>query len=241
MKKLPGNPANNTALFLDFDGTLVNIAEKPELVVVPDDLLATLSKLSAKLDGALAIVTGRGLDVIRSFLPLPGLVVAAEHGALLDPPSASSATLPVPPAEWRRAFEQFVQSHPGALAEHKVHGLVLHFRLAPDAADAARCLAEELVSQDREKFRVVPAHAAVEIRPVGADKGRAVRSLMQRDVFRRRVPIFIGDDVTDEDGISACQELSGTGYRIPEDFDGSPDELRAWLQRWAGEDVSSAV
>ena len=137
------------------------------------------------------------------------------------------------------AFDQFVQSHPGTLAEHKVHGLVLHFRLAPAVADAARSLAEQLVAQDRVQFRVVPAHAAVEIRPIEADKGQAVRRLMKRDAFQHRVPVFIGDDITDEDGISACSELGGSGYRIPTDFDGSPDKLRAWLQRWVSGEKST--
>ena len=103
---LPPLPGPESALFLDFDGTLVEIAARPDLVVVPPDLPSVLQRLSSALGGALAIVTGRGLEVVRGFLPVPGLVVATEHGAVLDPPDAASPPLPSPPDAWREAADR---------------------------------------------------------------------------------------------------------------------------------------
>ena len=230
---LPPLPGPESALFLDFDGTLVEIAARPDLVVVPPDLPSVLRRLSSALDGALAIVTGRGLEVVRGFLPVPGLVVATEHGAVLDPPDTASPPLPSPPAAWREAADRFAAAHPGALAEHKRHGLVLHYRLAPEAGEAARTLAETMAAELPDDFRVVPAHAAYEVRPRFADKGKAVHRLMARAAFAGRKPIFVGDDVTDEDGITAAYAMDGIGYRIPEDFSGQPARFRAWLARAA--------
>ena len=229
----PPLPGRDAALFLDFDGTLVEIAARPDLVVVAPGLPETLACLLTALDGGVAIVTGRGLTVARGFLPVPGLTMASEHGAHLDPEDAGAPPLPVPPQRWRDAADGFAAAHPGALAEHKRHGLVLHFRLAPDAQGAAARLAEELAAEAPEDYRVVPAHAALELRPRFADKGRAVHRLMVRPAFAGRVPIFVGDDVTDEDGIAACYALGGHGYRIAEDFGDSPAMFRAWLARAA--------
>ncbi|UFN50264.1 trehalose-phosphatase [Roseomonas sp. OT10] len=229
----PPLPAADAALFLDFDGTLAELAPRPDLVAVPRELPVTLERLQAALGGAVAIVTGRGLDVARGFLPVPELVMAAEHGALLDPPDPASPPLPSPHPAWRQAVDDFAATHEGVVREQKRHGLVLHFRLAPEAEGAALALLEALAAEAPDDFRVVPAHAAVELRPRFADKGRAVHRLMQRPAFAGRKPIFIGDDVTDEDGITAAYALGGLGYRMPDDFAGQPSRLRAWLARAA--------
>ena len=229
----PPLPGRDAALFLDFDGTLAELAPRPDLVAVPPELPVTLERLRAALGGAVAIVTGRGLEVARGFLPVPGLTMAAEHGALLDPPDPASPPLPVPAPAWRQAVAEFAAAHEGVVHEQKQHGLVLHFRLAPEAEAGALALLEALAAEAPDDFRVVPAHAAVELRPRFADKGRAVHRLMRRAAFAGRTPIFIGDDVTDEDGIAAAYALGGLGYRMPDDFAGQPSRLRAWLARAA--------
>lgn len=229
----PPLPGRDAALFLDFDGTLVELAPRPDLVVVASELPDTLARLLGALGGAVAIVTGRDLEVARSFLPVPGLTMAAEHGARLDPEDPAAPPLPFPPRRWREAADSFAIAHPGALAEHKTHGLVLHFRLAPNAEKAAASLVGQLAAEAPEDYRVVPAHAALELRPRFADKGRAVHRLMQRAAFAGRVPIFVGDDTTDEDGIAAAYALGGLGYRIAEDFEDRPAVFRRWLARAA--------
>jgi trehalose 6-phosphate phosphatase len=226
-------PGPDAALFLDMDGTLLEIAPRPDEVVVPETLPRLLSDLHAAFGGAVAVVTGRGLAIARGYAGVPELPIGAEHGAVLDPPLPGAPPLPVPPPEWRRAADEFAAARPGTLAEHKTHGLVLHFRQRPEAEAEARALLADLLREDTQGFHIVPAHAAAELRPLGADKGGAVHRLMATAPFRGRRPIFIGDDVTDEDGMAACARYGGYGLRVPDDFAGRPALVRAWLARVA--------
>ncbi|SHJ56892.1 trehalose 6-phosphate phosphatase [Roseomonas rosea] len=229
----PALPGPDAAFFLDLDGTLLEIAARPDAVVVPKELPDLLSRLRGALGGAVAVVTGRGLAVARGYAGVPDLPIGAEHGAVLDPALPGAIPLPVPPPEWRRAADEWAAARPGTLAEHKTHGLVLHFRQRPEAEPEALALLAELMREGDRGFRVVPAHAAAELRPVGADKGGAVRRLMAIPPFTGRRPIFIGDDITDEDGMAACAEYGGYGLRVPDDFAGRPALVRAWLGRVA--------
>ena len=231
----PPLPGSQAALFLDLDGTLIEIAPRPDAVVVPPHLPDLLARLSAGLGGAVAIVTGRGLDVARGLTQSPPIAFAAEHGTIIDGAGVAAAIPampppPSPPISWRKAAEAFAHAHPGLLLEEKRHGFVLHFRAAPALGPAASAFLEDL-ARDSE-FQVLPAHAAAELRPRSADKGTAVRWLMQHAPFAGRTPLFIGDDVTDEYGIEACRSLGGTGYRIPRDFAG-PAAVHDWLARMA--------
>lgn len=233
----PPLPGGRAALFLDLDGTLIEIAPRPDAVVVPPHLPALLAQLSVGLGGAVAIVTGRGLEVARGLTQAPPIAFAAEHGTIIDASGLAGGFSippmpppPSPPAEWRVRAEAFAEARPGLLLEEKKHGFVLHFRAAPNLGEEATAFLQEMV--EGTEFQVMPAHAAAELRPRSADKGTAVRWLMQHPPFAGRVPVFIGDDVTDEYGIDACRELGGTGYRIPLHFPG-PAAVHAWLGRLA--------
>jgi trehalose 6-phosphate phosphatase len=219
------------ALLLDFDGTLVEIAERPDAVRVPDTLPPLLLRLAEALGGAVAVVSGRPMRDLDALLPVP-IAKAAEHGAVLRPDPAAPAILldlPDPPADWLARARPWVAQHPGALIETKGHGFVLHFRQAgPDAGIAARALLSALIAEVPDRFDLLEASMAWEIRPRGASKATAVRALMARSPFAGRLPIFIGDDITDEDGMAACRDLGGEGLRLQEAF-GSPAALRTWL------------
>jgi len=234
---LPPLPDGRAALFLDLDGTLIEIAARPDAVVVPPHLPALLARLSAGLGGAVAIVTGRGLEVARGLTQAPPIAFAAEHGTIIDASGLGGFSIPPmppppsPPPEWRARAEDFARARPGLLLEEKKHGFVLHFRAAPGLGDEATAFLQEMARDSA--FQVMPAHAAAELRPRSADKGTAVRWLMRHAPFAGRVPVFIGDDVTDEYGIAACRELGGTGYRIPLHFPG-PAAVHDWLGRLAG-------
>jgi trehalose 6-phosphate phosphatase len=232
MDALP--PFRRTALFLDMDGTLVDLAATPDAVVVPPALPGTLASLREKLDGALAIVTGRPIDTVDRLLGAASLAVAGEHGGALRR-SADSAVerpdLPTPPPAWLNAAEGLARAHPGAIVEYKVRGLGIHFRLVPEAGPALLEGLQALIAQAPE-FHIMPGLMLWEVRPVGADKGGAVDALMQRAPFAGRVPVFIGDDVTDEDGMRASRALGGSGYRVQDAF-GTPEAVRDWLSRSA--------
>lgn len=240
MNNLP--PPQQVAFLLDFDGTLVDIAPTPELVVVPTGLAQTLVTLRDRCGGALGVVSGRPIAQIDHFLAGIPHAVAGEHGIAVrhapDQP-VQRAELPELPPEWLDEAERIVARHPGARVEHKHTGLVLHFRAVPEAGPALREAAEELLARDpMRRFHLQAAKMAWELKPGGIDKGTAVRQLMQQPPFAGRVPVFVGDDVTDEDGIRAAEAMGGIGLRIPEDF-ATPALFRAWLAELARSDAEA--
>ena len=224
------------ALFLDLDGTLLDLAPTPDSVVVPPGLTDSLAVLARRLDGALAIVTGRAratVDALLAPLELPG---AFGHGAELRDAAGRRTTdgsiMPLPPS-WADRLTRTVRAWPGVLLERKPHGLALHFRAAPHHGDAARGALAALLRGHETHFALLPAHMAFEIRPRGATKARPVETLMRSAPFHGRRPVFVGDDVTDEDGMQAARRLGGLGLHVGRDFRAGPAEVRAWIARAA--------
>ena len=232
MDPLP--PFHRTALMLDMDGTLIDMAPTPDSVIVPAGLPDVLAALRNALGGALAIVTGRPVETVdRLFGDAPG-AVAGEHGGAIRHATGEAIErpdLPAAPPSWLDVGEALVRSFPGTLLERKARGFALHYRLAPEAREVFHTALSALVSTSAG-FELHPAHMLWEVRPAGADKGRAVAALMQRDPFAGRLPVFIGDDVTDEDGMREARKRGGAGYRVDEVF-GDPSGVRAWLHRSA--------
>jgi trehalose 6-phosphate phosphatase len=225
-----------TALFLDLDGTLLEIAATPEQVVVPPGLPALLSHLHHQLEGAVAIVTGRPLTQVDSLLAPFRSSAAGEHGVSLRYIDGTREELPAGiavPDTWREALEAAAERWPGVLVEPKPHGCAVHYRLAPEYGDEVWRLVRELVPPEHPWFRLVPAREAVEIGLRAASKGHAVERFMKHAPFHGRRPIFIGDDFTDEAGISKARELGGVGLRVKEAFGGDPAHVRAWLAHGA--------
>lgn len=219
------------ALFLDFDGTLVDIAPRPDAVVVPPGLPGLLTRLAARLGGALAIVSGRPLAELEGLLPAP-LPMAGDHGATLRRAPGTAPEhlpLPCPPPEWHRAAEAFAADHPGTLVEKKAHGFVVHFRQAPDAAAPARAMLQAMLPTDGA-FELLPARMAFEVKPRAVSKAGAVTGLLAQPPFAGRIPVYVGDDVTDEAGMAAARAVGGIGLRLQDAF-GTPAMLRDWLAR----------
>ncbi|MGD7069452.1 trehalose-phosphatase [Acetobacter sp. AAB5] len=229
-------PLNETAFLLDFDGTLVDIAPTPESVVVPNGLLDSLRRLREACGDALAVVSGRPIDQIDHFLGDVPFAVAGEHGvAIRHRPGGpiERAALPTLPPEWLAQARDLLATLPGTRLEHKEGGFVLHYRAAPEAAETLRQAASEWVKHSKGTFLLLPAKMAWEIRPAGIDKGYAVSLLMESPPFTGRKPVFVGDDVTDEDAIAAVSRMGGVGLRIPSDFP-TPSIFRAWLASLTG-------
>lgn len=224
-------PLSRVAFLLDFDGTLVDIAPTPEDVVVVPGLKETLLRLRAACGDALAVISGRPVSQIDEMLPDIPFAVAGEHGiAIRHRPGGpvERAALPPVPSDWIHQAQELVASLPGTRLERKVGGFVLHYRAAPEAGEQLRRAAEAWVEPTGGKFHIQAAKMAWEIRPAGVDKGYAVRLLMEDAPFAGRLPVFVGDDVTDEDGMKAAVSLGGAGFRIPVDFP-TPASFRAWL------------
>ena len=226
----PLPPLARAALLLDLDGTLLDIAATPESVVVPPGLIVSLRGLRARLGGALAVVSGRPVEQVEALLPDAIRAIAGEHGgAIRFAPGdlLERLDVPAPPEAWFAAGARIVAAHPGAAMERKAHGFVLHYRAVPSLGPV---LGEAMLglTEGSDRFVILQARKAWELRPRGADKGTAVGALMQRVPFAGRVPVFIGDDVTDEDGMAAARRLGGVGLRVAEAFR-TPAGVRAWL------------
>jgi trehalose 6-phosphate phosphatase len=224
------------ALFLDLDGTLLDIAAAPDKVVIPTRLIDALGRLSVALDGALAVVSGRRLANIDRLLSPLRLPVAAEHGAVIRLPSTKIDSLSPrrrPPQAWIKRLRQAVSGWDGVLVEEKTYSVALHYRLAPHRSGAVRKLAMSLVRAAPNRFELLTAKQAFEVRPKGITKGRAVEVLMEQPPFRGRLPVFVGDDVTDEDGIEIAHQLGGLGLNVDSAFGGQPRAVRDWLKRAA--------
>lgn len=234
---LPELPSD-AALLLDLDGTLLDIAPTPDAVVVPVGLPEVLTKLRGRLADAVAIVTGRPVEQIDALLPGIPYAVAGEHGGAIrySPGGAlDRPTLPFTPERWLAAAADLAAAHPGVLLEPKAHGFVIHFRLAPDRGPVLRDRLAALLAASPELadgYVMMGAHMAWEVKPRGVDKGRAVDALMGRAPFASRRPIYIGDDVTDEDGMVAARRHGGIGLRVQEVF-GQPSDVRDWLASMA--------
>lgn len=232
--RLPLPPLERAALLLDLDGTLLDIAPRPDAVVVPAGLTDVLHALRQLLGDAIAVVTGRPVEIVDALLGDAAFAVAGEHGgAIRHGPGqpVERPPLPSPPGAWLVAAERLALEHPGALLEHKARGFALHYRAAPDAGQPLREALSGLIAGS-EDFELLPAHMLWEVRPRATDKGKAVLGLLDRPPFHGRLPVFIGDDVTDEDGIAAATATGGVGLRVQDSF-GDAAGVRAWLQRIA--------
>jgi trehalose 6-phosphate phosphatase len=232
MRHDPLPPYRNAALLLDLDGTLLDLAATPDAVVVPPDLADTLRRIRNHLDGALAVITGRTIDVIDALLCDVPHAVAGEHGGAVRPAPGAAierADLRPPPQSWLERGALLAKAHPGSRFEPKPRGFGLHFRLAaPGSGPAIQEALAELVA-DSDDFHLLQGQMMWEVRPRGVDKGHAVERLMRHEPFSGRVPVFIGDDVTDEDGMRVARAMGGAGLWVPDLF-GNAAGVRTWLQ-----------
>ncbi len=233
----PRRPAE-WALFLDVDGTLLDLAPAPDRVLVPAGLVALLEDLARGLGGALALVSGRAVgDVLGIFAPLR-VPVAGLHGLELARGDGLVESLEVDPAALEGAREPlrtFVARHPGALLEDKRLALALHTRQAPEAFEEARALVHAL-ARTSPRLTVQEGKAVVELRPAGGGKDVAIERFLAAAPFRGRWPVFAGDDRTDEDGFAAVNRHAGlsilVGPRRPTRATAhveTPTAFRTWL------------
>ena len=202
------------ALFLDFDGTLVELAEAPDAIRVPGELHGLLERLAALLEGRLAIVSGRALDDLDRHVRCGGVAASGSHGLELRLPDGS--TLPVArPAGLDTAREEvrrFAASDERLVVEDKPASVALHFRQAPERAAEAAAFADALAQ--RTGLVVQKGKMVAELRPAGADKGDALKALMREPAFAGARPLFMGDDLTDEHAFAAAAELGGAGVLV---------------------------
>lgn len=214
LSRPPANLLRGASLFLDFDGTIVEIADRPEQVSVGRDVEILIGKLSERLDGRFAIVSGRPSSQIGALFHAPSFPIYGSHGHECRWPDGRVTAGPRPPAldEAAEDMRRFQRRHPGILIEEKPFGVSLHYRLAPSAEDDCRRLATRLA--ERHGLALQPGKMVFEVRAAGADKGTAVTDLMARPGFSGTRPVFVGDDQTDEAGFAAAARLGGAGVLV---------------------------
>lgn len=206
------------ALFLDFDGTLAELAARPEDVAVPSALIATLRRIQTDLDGALAVVSGRPVAEIDGFLAPLHLPAAGLHGLEHRETLGARVQRAEEGAEIRLLKQRTRDSgllERGIYFEDKGPTLALHYRSHPDLEQELAAFVEEAL-QDLPGLHRVNGKMVIEAKPDASDKGVALRHFMGQMPFAGRTPVFIGDDVTDEDGIAAAQALGGFGIKVGE-------------------------
>lgn len=203
-----------SALFLDFDGTLVDFAETPDAVHVPPGLIDTLSALHGLLGGALAMVSGRQIDALDRFLEPLTLPSAGEHGAQVRDASGKLEEQTAPDlAAVVQAANALSMAHPGVIVERKHAAVAVHYRLAPQWEDACRH-AMQAATAHNPRLELMFGKFVIDIKLAHINKGVAIEAFMQEAPFQGRTPVFLGDDTTDESGFSAVQRMNGIAVKV---------------------------
>ncbi|MDX1499917.1 MAG: trehalose-phosphatase [Woeseiaceae bacterium] len=232
-----------SALFLDVDGTLLELESRPGDVRADPVLIRLLQALESRLDGALCLVSGRPVaDIDRIFAPVRFPAAGAHGGELRVADGAPVDTLDAPlPRTVTERLAAFVAEHEGLLLETKSAGAALHYRNAPALENACRSLLAELGPDIGDEHRLIDGKMVLELAPRDQTKGEAIRKMLHHVPFRGRRPVFVGDDVTDEDGFRAVNALAGIAVRVGGDDPTAaryrlPDvaAVRAWLEAIAG-------
>jgi trehalose 6-phosphate phosphatase len=230
---------NRTAILLDIDGTLLDLAPTPREVWVPPGLSKTLNRLLARTSGALAMVSGRSLNDIDLIFAPDQFPAVGGHGAEMRVAADSeSVATHAPPMdkELKRRLAVIAKLSPGILLEDKGYSLALHYRLAPHAEKAIYA-AVSLIRADlpNAPIEVLPGKCVCEIKHSGFNKATGVRELMTHEPFKGRRPLFVGDDVTDESVFAIMSELGGMAFSVGRRAKGvagyfdDPGDVRAWL------------
>lgn len=241
---LSSRASEDYALFLDFDGTLVDIVDRPDAVRLDPSLPDILTRLQDHLGHALAIISGRPIAFLdRHFAP-HRFDIAGLHGLehriggrlyLCDPDDHPRLR------ETVVRLNEIVASRPGMLIEDKGCSVAIHWRLAPQEKDFALAIAHAAIEALGSEYRVQYGKAVAEILPSSAGKGKVIERFLQQAPYKGRRPIFAGDDLTDENGFKTVNAYGGLSVRIGEGETiarvriGTPADLRHSLSEWASE------
>lgn len=210
----------SVALFLDVDGTLLEIAKSPDSVRVPAALRNTLELAAQHEQGALALISGRSITALDRLFAPSIFPAAGRHGferrdyrGQITRATVDSALLePV-----RESLRVWVNSNPGLMLEDKHTALALHYRNALGLEAAAREVMHTLAPQLQPQYQLRSGKCVFELLPAGCSKRHAIEAFMQEDPFAGRIPVFVGDDLTDEDGFMAVNALGGYSIRVGDD------------------------
>jgi trehalose 6-phosphate phosphatase len=233
-----------SAILLDIDGTILDLAPSPRQVWVPPGLRRTLARLNELTGGAVALVSGRPLaEIDLIFAPLQ-LAAIGGHGAemRITPDAEPMKRATSLSSTLKRKLAAINELGPGILVEDKGYSLALHYRLAPEKGAIVRAEVEAICATAVPgTVEILSGKQVYEVKPAGINKGNAVCELMSHPPFTGRNPIFVGDDTTDEPVFGIISQFGGLGFSVGRfvaesngHFD-EPESVRAWLTRIAGD------
>src|SRR6187397_443873 len=242
---------SESAILLDIDGTLLDLAPTPREVWVPPDLARTLNRLLARTDGALALVSGRSLNDIDLIFAPAQFPAVGGHGAemriAIDSEAVASHAPPMD-KELKRRLAAIARLSPGILLEDKGYSLALHYRLAPHA-EKAIYEAVSLIRADlpNAPIEVLPGKCVCEIKHAGFTKATGVLELMNHEPFKGRRPFFIGDDVTDETVFGIMPDYDGLAFSVGRRAKGvaghfdAPSDVREFLAHLLDDETDASL
>ncbi|HZS65025.1 MAG TPA: trehalose-phosphatase [Xanthobacteraceae bacterium] len=231
---------SKTAILLDIDGTLLDIAPTPDAVHVPATLRKTLGLLQQRAEGALALVSGRPLRSIDLLFAPLRLAAVGGHGAEIrvDPnaPICGRVT-PLLEPEIRKLLVAIGDKLPGIIVEDKDYSIALHYRTVPYKQEAVEdAVAAVYGDLSPDSVEVLHGKRVIEVKKAGFNKGTAIRDLMTHPPFANRKPIFIGDDQTDEAAFAVMPDYDGVAISVGRQVRGvaeyfeAPSDVRRWLR-----------
>jgi trehalose 6-phosphate phosphatase len=230
---------SRSALFLDFDGTLAEIAPRPEAVALLPGIVPALIALQRRLGGALALISGRPIDQLDTFMQPLSLPMAGVHGVERRGADGKLSRVAAPALDaLEREAQALADAHPGVLVERKPGALALHYRLSPQSECLCLALMQRAV-QDSSQLSLLHGNKVVEVKPAGATKGHAIADFLQEPPFAGRRPVFAGDDTTDEAGFAVAQQHGGEGIKVGQGPTlarhrvANPSALLDWLRNGA--------
>lgn len=216
-RRILPRPSRDWAYFLDFDGTLLDVADTPDGIHVDAALLQLVEHLHAACGGAMAVVSGRSISDLDIHLKQVRVPRAGQHGLERRDASGRLWLHPIAPDAKHRilqVLQPIIRRYPELLLEDKGLSIALHYRRIPNMAGYAHHVMRELVAETAPLLEVLRGKCVVEAKPAGVDKGTAVTEFLRESPFRGRCPVFIGDDVTDERAFAAVNKAQGISIRV---------------------------
>ncbi|HTC37959.1 MAG TPA: trehalose-phosphatase [Steroidobacteraceae bacterium] len=241
MKQSPPPPALDWCLFLDVDGTLVELTDTPSQTQADPEIISLLREVAERLGGALALVSGRRIHTLDELFAPLRLPAAGLHGVERRKADGSAQGANFVDAQLdgaRAAIKALVNAHPGTLFEDKDRTIAVHFRMAPQSAQIVRESILDIAKALGSNYHIQAGKMLFEIKPRGFSKATAIQAFMKESPFNGRRPVFVGDDLTDQDGFALVDAQGGISVGVGDSVQGRfylPDvaAVRLWLRQIA--------
>jgi len=225
-------------VFLDVDGTLVELTDSPLETFADQELKALLGTVAERLGGALALVSGRSIQYLDALFKPLSLPAAGLHGVERRKASGvmqGTSFVDTQLDRARTAVNAFVEAHPGTSVEDKGRTIAVHFRMAPQHESSVRESLVAITNPLRVNYHIQEGNMVLEIKPRGFSKGAAIKTFMQEPPFSGRRPVFVGDDLTDQGGFRVVEEQGGISVAVGDRVRGQfgiddPAAVRSWLR-----------